>query len=285
MPETLRHRGIGSNPMPHFYSSRRAPRAYLSLLLLLVCSCVQANRASPPSIPVIDAGVNVDDIVVYTPRKPTKPTYGDAPIPTELVIVPRKDWDPSPRHVGFRYGGPKATKNVYRTIVVHHSDFVEPPGPLAIKDYHLDVSGFGDIGYHFVIGADGTVYEARDLDRMGAHAGISEEARKDHTKDPDWGALGIVLDGFFHYDAPSKAQLAALELLIADLQKRFPKIERVIGHREVRALVEEKGLHPVGDHTTCPGEALFEYVDARRAKPAAKPATVFTKVVPSVPSE
>ncbi len=28
MPEIVRHRGIGSNPMPHFYSSRRAPTAF-----------------------------------------------------------------------------------------------------------------------------------------------------------------------------------------------------------------------------------------------------------------
>jgi hypothetical protein len=185
-----------------------------------------------------------------------------AAVADDVVIVPRKEWDPTPRARGFRYGG--RLKDVYTTIVVHHSDFVEPPGPLGIKNYHLEVSGFSDIGYHFVISPDGTIYEGRPLDRMGAHAGITKEARRDHTKDPDWGSLGIVLDGYFHESAPPAEQLAALDALIASLRKRFPKVQRVVGHREVRAWVESRGLHPVGEPTVCPGEGLFEHVVASR---------------------
>lgn len=151
-------------------------------------------------------------------------------------IVPRAAWDPSPRARGYRYRG--RLKDIYRTIVVHHSDFEEPPGPVGIKDYHLHVSGFSDIGYHFVIGADGAIYEARALDRMGAHAGITKESRGDHTKDPDWGSVGIVLDGRFSANAPPAAQLQALDALIVDLRQRLPKVERVIGHAAGRA----KGL-------------------------------------------
>ncbi|MCC7110058.1 MAG: N-acetylmuramoyl-L-alanine amidase, partial [Deltaproteobacteria bacterium] len=81
-------------------------------------------------------------------------------------VVPRDEWDPAPLVAGTRYRG--RLKDVLTTIVVHHSDFLEPPGPLGIKQYHLEVSGFSDIGYHFVIEPDGTVYEGRPLDRMGA---------------------------------------------------------------------------------------------------------------------
>src|ERR1041385_3426682 len=82
--------------------------------------------------------------------------------PTALVIVKRPAWDPAPLHTGIAYAGDgsdRALRAVYRTIVVHHSDMPESPGPLAIKQYHLEVSGFSDIGYHFVIEPDGTVYE------------------------------------------------------------------------------------------------------------------------------
>lgn len=180
----------------------------------------------------------------------------------DVVIVPRKEWDPSPRARGFRYAG--RLKDAYTTIVIHHSDFQEPPGPLGIKDYHLQVSGFSDIGYHFVISPDGTIYEGRPLDRMGAHAGITREAKSDPRKDPDWGSLGIVLDGLFTVDAPPPEQLAALDALLASLRKRFPKVVRVIGHREVRAWAESRGLHPIGELKDCPGDGLFAHIVGTR---------------------
>lgn len=181
-----------------------------------------------------------------------------------LQIVPRAEWDPAPRQAGTRYRG--RLKELLTTIVVHHSDFLEPPGPLGIKQYHLEVSGFSDIGYHFVIAPDGTVYEGRPLDRMGAHAGVTREAaRGDKAKDPDWGAIGIVLDGYFGEELPPEPQRAALLRLIDELRARFPRIERVIGHREVRReLVLGKKLTAVGEPTVCPGDALFLWLDAQR---------------------
>lgn len=179
-------------------------------------------------------------------------------------VVPRAEWDPTPRVAGTRYPG--RLKDVLRTIVVHHSDFLEPPGPLGIKDYHLDVSGFGDIGYHFVIEPDGTIYQGRPLERSGAHAGVTREATRGRRElDPDWGAIGIVLDGYFGEELPPPAQREALLALIDDLRARFPKIERVIGHREVRSeLVVARGLTAVGEPTVCPGQALFLWLDAER---------------------
>lgn len=184
--------------------------------------------------------------------------------PSLLDVVPRATWDPSPRVAGQRYRG--RLERVLRTIVVHHSDFLEPAGPLGIKDYHLEVSGFSDIGYHYVIEPDGTVYEGRALDHTGAHAGVTREgARGNHEQDPDWGAIGIVLDGYFGEELPPPAQRAALLGLIDQLRARFPKIDRVIGHREVRReLVLARKLTPVGAPTVCPGDALFLWLDAER---------------------
>ncbi len=185
-------------------------------------------------------------------------------VPPALHLVPRSAWDPAPIAAGQRY--PRPLERTLRTIVVHHSDFLEPAGPLGIKQYHLEVSGFADIGYHFVIAPDGTIYEGRALDRMGAHAGVTREGTKgDRPSDPDWGAVGIVLDGYFGDALPPPAQRAALLALIDDLRARFPRIERVIGHREVRReLVEARGLVAVGEPTVCPGDALFLWLDAER---------------------
>jgi hypothetical protein len=174
-----------------------------------------------------------------------------------LHVVPRHAWDPAPLNAGKPYRG--ALQDIYRRIVVHHSSFAEPVGPLAIKDYHLTVSGFSDIGYHFVIAPDGTVYEARALSRMGAHAGAVDK----RDRDPDLGSIGIVLDGNFVTTAPPRAQTRALALLIDDLRERFPKIERVIGHREVKAFLPE-GVSLVSAETTCPGDALFHWLEEQR---------------------
>ncbi|MBI1947304.1 MAG: N-acetylmuramoyl-L-alanine amidase [Deltaproteobacteria bacterium] len=181
-----------------------------------------------------------------------------------LSVVPRAAWDAAPLLAGTRYRG--RLRDALRTIVVHHSDFLEPPGPLGIKDYHLEVSGFADIGYHFVIEPDGTVYEGRPLDRTGAHAGVTREAARGKRQlDPDWGSVGIVLDGYFGEELPPLPQRQALLALIDELRARFPKIDRVIGHREVRReLVLAKGLTPIGEPTVCPGDALFLWLDAER---------------------
>lgn len=197
------------------------------------------------------------------------PSTSDVPTGAPIDVAPpriiaRAQWDPAPRRAGTRYPG--RLRDVLRTVVVHHSDFLEPPGPLGIKEYHLQVSGFSDIGYHFVIEPDGTVYEGRPLDRTGAHAGVTREGARGHKgDDPDWGSIGIVLDGYFGAELPPLAQREALLALIDDLRLRFPRIDRVIGHREVRReLVLARALTPVGEPTVCPGDALFLWLDAER---------------------
>ena len=91
-----------------------------------------------------------------------------------------------------------------------------------------------------------------------------DQARKN---DPDYGSIGVVLDGDFSgTDAPTAAQMAALKELLADLQKRFDiDNSHIITHREViTRLVEERGLTFTGHKTTCPGDQLQRAVEALR---------------------
>lgn len=248
---------------------RPAAALVIVLVIVVVAVVVAAGGCSQvaaplPAGPGPGRGTGSFDV---PSADPAVPELLRAPLPRELVVVPRASWDPAPLDNGVRYPGKLA--RVYRTIVVHHSDFTDAPGPVVIKDYHLAVSGFSDIGYHFVISPDGTVYEGRPLHRMGAHAGATREAARGlgRDKDPDWGSIGICLDGFFETDGPPEAQLHALGLLIDDLRARFPKIERVIGHREVQTeLVDARGLTLLSHATTCPGSALFRTIEDHRIR-------------------
>jgi hypothetical protein len=69
----------------------------------------------------------------------------------------------------------RPSQKLYTHVVVHHSDFAPPPGPAEILAYHPYEAGFADIGYHFVVAHDGTIYEGGDLRFTGAHAGVSRE--------------------------------------------------------------------------------------------------------------
>ena len=40
----------------------------------------------------------------------------------------------------------------------------------AYQNYHIDSNGWNDIGYNFVVGEDGNVYEGRGWEAVGAHA-------------------------------------------------------------------------------------------------------------------
>jgi hypothetical protein len=185
--------------------------------------------------------------------------------PAPAVVVARADWDDTPSTLArlrHRARPPSSTTH----IVVHHSDFDDAPGPAVIRDYHRGPAGFSDIGYHLVVARDGTVFEGRPLDRVGAHAGVAVEQRRDVRLDPDEDSIGVVLDGAFMHQRPDPTQLAAAARVIRDLRARFGiPARQVIGHRDVKhALVEARGLTLKGDGTVCPGEAAFELLPALR---------------------
>ncbi len=49
----------------------------------------------------------------------------------------------------------------YDTIVIHHSDGRTDEDIVDLQDYFQNDRGYADIGYHFVINGDGTIYEGR----------------------------------------------------------------------------------------------------------------------------
>ncbi|HAE37773.1 MAG TPA: hypothetical protein DCG57_03940 [Candidatus Riflebacteria bacterium] len=103
---------------------------------------------------------------------------------------------PKPNVVSRQTWGARPPKSSYsahavQRLVVHHSwipNQSQYKGALSIRgiqSYHMDDpnTGWADIGYHFLIGPEGTIYQGRPETVVGAHAS------------PNTNAVGICLIG------------------------------------------------------------------------------------------
>jgi hypothetical protein len=201
-----------------------------------------AAAAPPLAAPVLDAG------------------------PGQPPILARHGWargQAPPVHVP-RYGTVKLAF-VHHTVNPNGYGVGEVPALLrAIYEYHVQVRGFWDIAYNFIIDAYGRIWEGRaggiDMAVVGAHAGAYNTE-----------STGVAMLGDFMGVAPSPAAISALKQLLAwklslhglpatgratvvvDPADAFytpfnpgahVSLPRIAGHRD-------------GDLTDCPGDALY----------------------------
>lgn len=97
-----------------------------------------------------------------------------------------------------------------------------------IRRWHVRGRGWADIGYHWIVGRDGSVRAGRPEGRAGAHVLGRNEA-----------TIGVCLVGGFgsSADDPPEAhftgpQLDALFAVIEGIRARHPQVARVSGHNE-----------------------------------------------------
>lgn len=147
-------------------------------------------------------------------------------------------------------------------ITVHHSGEHRDAGMNPVEWLRLvdqqHIQGVGKaepwacIGYHFIVGPDGKIYEGRPLTYQGAHAGNDDFNRLN---------IGICLVGEFEaHRVPilqREALLAALDRLCSDYGISHGN---VYGHRKFKI-------------TECPGRYLSQLIDAyaERAPAPVKP--------------
>ena len=123
---------------------------------------------------------------------------------------------------------------------------------------YIDINGKTRyIGYHFVIMLDGTVQICRPIDKIGGHAS-GHNAR----------SIGICYIGGLDSkgkvkDTRTPAQKASLITLIKDLKKRYPTIDKVIGHRDTSPDLNGNGIIEPNEYIKgCPCfDAIPEYKD------------------------
>ncbi|KAF4011149.1 PGLYRP1 [Cervus elaphus hippelaphus] len=108
-----------------------------------------------------------------------------------------------------------------------------------VQHYHVQQLGWCDVGYNFLIGEDGLVYEGRGWNTIGAHSGA--------TWNPI--SIGISFMGKYMDRAPPAQALKAAQSLLACGAARgyLTRNYEIKGHRDVQ-------------QTLSPGDKLYEII-------------------------
>jgi MYXO-CTERM domain-containing protein len=193
------------------------------------------------------------------PARPVAPPEGDVgratqPLREELAaagVMSRESW--SARATQCTSTDPTKSR-----MAIHHTASPSTGDPATrmrgIQAFHMDTRGWCDIGYHFVVSIDGTVWEGRSVELLGAHVG-------GHNR----GNIGISLLGCFHtsscndwtpFEPPDLMvdTAGALVRVLAGLYGVTVDDTTLLGHRD----------HP-DQATACPGDNLHARLGRIRA--------------------
>ncbi|XP_051062953.1 peptidoglycan recognition protein 1 [Phodopus roborovskii] len=155
-------------------------------------------------------------------------------------IVPRSEWKARPAECSQRLQHP------IRYVIISHTAGSTCDSPTTceqqarnVQHYHMSSLGWCDVGYNFLIGEDGHVYEGRGWNIKGDHTG------------PTWNpiSIGITFMGnYMERVPPKRAFRAALNLLECGVARGFLRSNyEVKGHRDVQ-------------NTLSPGDQLYEVI-------------------------
>ncbi len=142
-------------------------------------------------------------------------TYEDLK-PSE-IIVPNYSWN-----------GTLCSRYITDFIVLHHA--AANGSAETIHNAHLH-NGWTGIGYHFYVRKDGTIYQGRPIDKIGAHC-VPQQCNKR--------SVGVCFEGNFENEVMPEAQKIAGKRLVSYIRKIYPG-----------AVVKR---HKDFDATACPGK-------------------------------
>ncbi|WP_330348656.1 peptidoglycan recognition protein family protein [Streptomyces sp. NBC_00582] len=211
-----------------------------------------------------------------TPTTPTTPTAPKSTVP-EPPIHSRADWGADE---SISPDAPEYNADV-KVMFVHHTDGTNdytcdqtPSIIRSIYAYHVQVSGWKDIGYNFLVDKCGTLYEGRkggvDLPVLGAHtygwnresAAVAVIGDYTQTKATDAALTSIARLaawklGQYGADPAGTVQLTAGATQTNFFGKSFTSgspytFNRISGHRD-------------GYNTQCPGGLLYDQLPTVRA--------------------
>jgi N-acetylmuramoyl-L-alanine amidase len=187
-----------------------------------------AAETAPDEDEVPDAPIDPNDRAVNLPNAP-----GNG-----YVLVKRSQWTKVAPKTNARAMGKVTRLTLHHTS--EHGGLVGLPDLEVIKrieNYHRNGKQWCAIGYHYLIGKDGRVYEGRPTTLQGAHV-LSENENN----------VGISMIGDFNKKMPSARQMSALQAFLDDSRDKYRVAKnRVYGHRDL-------------NRSICPGDALYNWL-------------------------
>lgn len=153
---------------------------------------------------------------------------GKIPSPTIHTVI-----DQLPRHKTKQYETRPLSAIEY--LIIHHTAVPATVSLEKIAAYHVTKQDWPGIGYHFDVGADGTIQQCNHLTTKSYHAaGVNTRS------------VGISFGGNFTDSAPPGPQIKAGALLVAWLLQELElPLDSVKGHKEFM-------------DTQCPGQQWLE---------------------------
>nr|XP_046266163.1 N-acetylmuramoyl-L-alanine amidase [Scatophagus argus] len=165
--------------------------------------------------------------------------YWDCP-----QIIPRCQWGAKAPQ-----GTPIPLSLPLKFLYVHHT--YEPSSPClsfphcsrnmrSMQRFHQEDRGWSDIGYSFVVGSDGHVYEGRGWNHLGTH-----------TRGHNHIGYGVSIIGNYTATLPSRH---AMELL------RHHLVRCAVDGGRLAANFTIHGHRQMVNYTSCPGDAFFSEI-------------------------
>jgi N-acetyl-anhydromuramyl-L-alanine amidase AmpD len=150
--------------------------------------------------------------LVPQPSRPGRATIGQPSIKNLSETLPR--------HSSKKYG--TRSLDAIEYLVIHHSAVPPSVGPQRIAQYHVTRQDWPGIGYHFLVGADGTLYQGNTLETVS-----------NHSANMNTPAVGICFLGSFMKEVPPQTQIEAGAHLTAWLMQELGvPLNKVRGHKE-----------------------------------------------------
>jgi hypothetical protein len=209
----------------------------------------------------------------------------------------RADWGADESISGWSHGDTQDFSPA-QVITVHHTAGPNDPSQdyaatvRATYSYHVQSNGWSDIGYQYLVGGNGIVYEGRNsghtstscLDAGGdgsdfAHEPVTDEVVTGaHTGSYNTGNVGISVMGCFDPSAsictgdttPTPAALQGVGRLVASLAARHDLQTNGMTDYVNPVNGRARTVHTVAGHrdwaaTACPGQTLYDRLPSIRA--------------------
>lgn len=160
---------------------------------------------------------------------------------SEVQQVLRGEWGARPPAwaIGALPNKPVGMGFVHHTVTAFCYTYDECVAQMhSIQNYHMDVNGWPDIGYNWLVGEDGRAYEGRGWDKVGAHTyGYNDVA------------VAVSVIGDYTSRVPNAAAQAAINNIFncAVQQGILSGSYEMFGHRD-------------GGCTACPGDSLYPLI-------------------------